>query len=120
MIYAIRAVGTEFIKFGRAGSVGKRLKELDTGCPYELEIMAVADWPDGAETAIHRLLEDANVKLEWFRATDKASLIVRWMQNLDGLDMLRAEVAKLGGRPQWLSPVIKRRAEREAWWAKNG
>jgi hypothetical protein len=53
MIYAIEAVGSGFIKFGKARSVGRRLKELETACPYDLHIIAVADWPDGAETALH-------------------------------------------------------------------
>lgn len=57
MIYAIRAVGTEYIKFGKARSVGKRLAELETGCPHDLEIIAVADWPDEQEKSVHLYLE---------------------------------------------------------------
>ena len=38
MIYAIRAVGTDYIKFGKAISVGKRLKELECGSAHELSI----------------------------------------------------------------------------------
>lgn len=102
MIYAIKAVGTEYIKFGRASSVGRRLKELDTGCPHELEIVAVADWPNGAETAIHRLLESTFQKLEWFRGSAYSEKVVGWMQAGD-LDSLRAAVAALGGRPSWLN-----------------
>lgn len=80
MIYAIRAVGTKFIKFGRAASVGRRLKELDTGCPHELHIEAVADWPDGQESAIHAYLEADFEKLEWFRDGDRAAQVIAWMQ----------------------------------------
>ena len=39
MIYAIKAEGTVFIKFGKAASVGKRLKELETASPHELTII---------------------------------------------------------------------------------
>jgi SOS response regulatory protein OraA/RecX len=95
MIYAIRAVGIEFIKFGRATSIGRRLAELDTGCPFELEIIATADWPDGSETAIHRLLATVNQKGEWFRDGELAQSIIKWMSNVDlGLARLQSELRK--------------------------
>lgn len=80
MIYAIRAVGTEFVKIGRAKSVGRRLKELDTGCPHELHIEAVADWPDEQETAIHGYLNDHCEKFEWFRDSEKTAKVIEWLQ----------------------------------------
>jgi hypothetical protein len=134
MIYAIEAVGSGFIKFGRAASVGKRLRELDTGCPHELHILAVADWPSGSETAIHRLLSDQCQKLEWFKDCALAKDIITWMGEQDGLAKLHAEVRKMGGRPKWLEegrpkknaqPVddgipCLRLMEREEWWRKHG
>lgn len=95
MIYAIQAVGTEFIKIGRANSVGKRLKELETGCPHELTIVAVANWPDGAEKAIHRLLAKFNARLEWFINTEETRQVIEWMLNPNGLELLQRALAKL-------------------------
>ncbi len=84
MIYAIRAVGTQFIKFGRASSVGRRMRELETGCPHELSIEAVADWPDGKETAIHQYLSLDCEKYEWFRESDRTAKVIGWLQEGPG------------------------------------
>lgn len=133
MIYAIEAVGSGFIKFGRATSVGKRLKELECACPHDLHILAVADWQDGAETAIHRVLADHRHKGEWLKDCELVKRIIDWMNNKDaGLARLHSEVRKLGGRPRWLEegagkpnpdnagiPCL-RRMEREEWWRLHG
>ncbi len=90
MIYAIRCVNTNFIKFGRANNVGRRLKELDTCCPFDLEITAVVNWPDGSETAIHRHLQDQRLKGEWFQDSDTTQRVIGWMlQGVEGLEELR-------------------------------
>ena len=91
MIYAIRCVNTSFVKFGRANNVGRRLKELDTCCPHELEIAAVVSWPDGSETAIHRHLHQQRLKGEWFQDNDTVQRIIGWMlQGIEGLEEMRA------------------------------
>jgi hypothetical protein len=83
LIYAIRAVGTEFIKFGRASNIGRRLKEMDTSCPHELEILAWADWPDSAENSVHRYLMPDGVKLEWFKDGERAKFVLECMKERD-------------------------------------
>jgi hypothetical protein len=99
MIYAIEA--DRFIKFGRAANVGKRLAELETGCPFDLTILAAADWPNGAETAIHRLLANHRQRGEWFKDCPEARQIIGWMLNKDvGLARLQAESLK-HGKPTW-------------------
>ena len=107
MIYAIRAVGTKFVKIGRAGSVGKRLKELDTGCPHELHIEAVADWPDGQETAIHAYLARHSEKLEWFRDGDSTATVIAWMlEGESGLRAFRVEFLKfISSQPKLRLPL---------------
>jgi hypothetical protein len=110
MIYAIRAVGTEYVKFGRAASVGKRMKELETGCPFELHIEAVASWPDGQEKAIHSYLAEHNKKYEWFRDSAKTAQVIEWMNSGDaGLREFRvaflahAKSNPPRGLPKWLA-----------------
>ena len=149
MIYAIEAVGTSFIKFGRAASVGKRLKELDTGCPHELHILAVADWPDGMESAVHRYLQASLEKLEWFRDGPEAQTVLECMKDqAAGLARLQyiclvamrlekplvapVKVAKprrikpqpRGAIPQLLSDqdrrILKRQEQRMRWWRAHG
>ena len=127
MIYAIEAVGSGFIKFGRAKSVGKRLKELETACPYDLHIVAVADWPDGAETAIHLHLRSMHQRGEWFMDGELTKEVLSWMLNGQaGLERLQAQIPNHRDRRklfQGATPtesVEARRAQRKAWWAARG
>ena len=101
MLYAIRAVGTEFIKFGRAKNIGRRLKGMDTGCPHELEVLVVADWPDGQEKAIHLYLADRWHRLEWFKDGDRPQQVIAWMAD------------KQKGLAQFLEALTS--AERGSW-----
>lgn len=80
MIYAIRAVGTPFIKIGKAKSVGRRLATLQTHSPFDLEILAVANWEDRRERALHRYLQDAHVRGEWFRECEAMTRVIEWMR----------------------------------------
>jgi hypothetical protein len=116
MIYAIRAVGTEFVKFGIADNVGNRLKQLDTGCPHELHIEALANWPNGHESAIHRYLRDHCEKFEWFRDSQRTQDVIAWMRDqAAGLTRFQYEFAKFIGKSDWhITPkrLIKARESR--------
>lgn len=79
MIYAIHAIGTEYIKFGKAASVGKRLRDLSICNPLELEIVAIADWPDEAERSIHKALEQHNHRGEWFKDSEDTKTVIELM-----------------------------------------
>lgn len=138
MIYAIEAWGTGFIKFGKANSVSKRLKELEVGCPFQLHIVAAAPWPDGAETAIHSYLAPDIERGEWYQEGVRADEVLGWMNHKDssyGLERLRLATGRTieeGSSPprrllsrtreKSLSKVERktaaetRRAERKAWW----
>ena len=127
MIYAIEAVGSGFIKFGRAKSVGRRLKELECACPHDLHIVAVADWPDGAETALHLHLRPVHERGEWFKDSDLTREVLAWMLNGQaGLESLQAQIPnnrdrrKLFQGPKPTETIESRRAQRKAWWAARG
>src|SRR3990172_105680 len=85
MIYAIHAVGTEYVKIGVTAGTKKagRLSSLQTGCPFELVIVAQADWPHHQERIIHRYLKrhGLHVRGEWFmfegRTQDLTSMMRR-------------------------------------------
>ena len=66
MIYAIQAVGTDFVKYGFAKNVATRMYHHQTSCPLELVILATADWHNRAENRIHNLLRYQCVRGEWF------------------------------------------------------
>ena len=127
MIYAIRAAGTPYIKFGRASSVARRIREMETGCPHDLEVLASADWPDGIEKGIHAYLDDSWQRGEWYMDSDRTAQVIAWLKAPDGYEACkRAGIAeRLNKRASWSSPVeldtvLQRRKERQDWWAAHG
>ena len=68
-IYIIQCVGSTYYKIGiTQGSVDKRLKSLQTGCPYDL-LMVMAFFtsnPEADEHRVHELLKQYRVRGEWF------------------------------------------------------
>lgn len=84
MIYAIRAVGTDYIKFGYStkGDAAERAAEMQTGCPFELLPVA---WCQGDRSDEHRIhmrlrLAGAHARGEWFVScpeTDKVLWEIR-------------------------------------------
>lgn len=103
MIYAIRAVGTEFIKFGVAASARKRLEMLQTGCPHELQLLASRAGDRETENYIHVRLLKANChhRGEWFRSCLETKAIIKEMKeralkpNVAGVLELRIANRKL-------------------------
>lgn len=78
MIYAIRAVGTDYIKFGHAVDVQTRLDTLQIGCPFELELVAACDGDHRTETWIHWRLCKAKAwhRGEWFKDCEEVKKII--------------------------------------------
>lgn len=64
------------IKFGVAQSPKERLKELQTGSPVMLELLAFCPGRPHHETMIHRRLMGLRHHGEWFRRCDKSMEIV--------------------------------------------
>ena len=81
MIYAIRVHGTDFVKIGIAKNVKRRLIAIATSMPFEIDQLAVADWPHSEEKRIHHYLAAYRVRGEWFYMTYKTSNVI---------DLLRA------------------------------
>lgn len=81
MIYAILVEGSRYVKFGKAENVKKRLSGLQTGCPYELKLIAVADWPDAEEGAIHSYLNAIRCRGEWFSRDSSVERVLGLMRD---------------------------------------
>lgn len=83
MIYAIKAEGTEYVKFGFTGGVGlaDRLGTLQTGCPHALVVLATVEWPDYIEQKIHHRLRKLHVRGEWFTLGPEAIRVVEIMRH---------------------------------------
>ena len=107
MIYAVEAFGSGCIKFGIAKLVGHRIKNLQVGCPYELAVRAVADWPDSAEMRIHSYLITEHVRGEWFKDGDKASSVIALMNTGSYIDLDNMIVASMPRRLRHHLAIIK-------------
>jgi len=66
-VYFIEASESGFLKIGWAKDPVKRLRELQTGCPYELTILGQCPGSLEDEAAFHRTYADLRVRGEWFR-----------------------------------------------------
>jgi len=69
-VYAIQC--HEFVKIGVANDVRKRLASLQTGCPYDLTL--IAEWHSSdagrVEDELHEILDKWRVRGEWFKLPD--------------------------------------------------
>jgi hypothetical protein len=84
MIYAIRAVGTDYIKFGYTshGSAEARMKTLQTGCPFDLALEATCKGGIALEAWVHTRLRKAGLarRNEWFTYGAEARELVNLMK----------------------------------------
>lgn len=113
MIYIIECVGTEYVKIGVANGrntagrympARKRAEALQTGCPFELRVLVVADWCDSAEPEIHRYLSADRVRGEWFRRSPRVDLVLECLRKPAGFfdfrDALKASSNRKAGTSQ--------------------
>lgn len=69
VVYFIRARDKDLFKIGQSvRSANQRLREFQTGCPYELEVYGVieTDEPYDLEQSIHAQLKEYQQRGEWF------------------------------------------------------
>lgn len=60
--------GGPFVKIGKtSGSPEGRLAELQTGCPYELKLLAYVPGGIKRERQLHREFRELHVRGEWFK-----------------------------------------------------
>jgi hypothetical protein len=75
-VYFIKAFGKPpRMKIGKAADPDKRLKELQTGCPYDLAIMAKIRCRSEkhalyVEKLAHQYFKEYRMRGEWFKCTD--------------------------------------------------
>ena len=64
-----------FVKIGKAsfGDVGARIEDMQTGCPYDMRILAVVPGDLKEERALHSRFSAFKVRGEWFRLEPELS-----------------------------------------------
>lgn len=114
MIYALEAVGTEFIKIGISNNVGRRITEIQNGLPMDVNILAIVDWPHAEERRIHVYLDGSWQRGEWFRRSSDVEHIISLMRDPDGLakwiairlnafPMMKDKPKPVGDKPWYMS-----------------
>jgi hypothetical protein len=83
VIYFIEATGAGLLKIGFTdGDPEQRLKQLQTGCPHPLRLVATAAGSQKAEAELHRQFAHLRASGEWFRLDDELRVfvaVVRWV-----------------------------------------
>jgi hypothetical protein len=64
-VYAIECVNG-YVKIGRARSISQRMHELQTGCPFELKLLAILSTDPNDESAFHKRFAADRRHGEWF------------------------------------------------------
>jgi len=75
-VYVIKC--NDFYKIGRTNNVQKRLSGMQTGNPYELELILSikTNSPFTLETSLHTKFKDKLIRGEWFKLSDKDLKII--------------------------------------------
>ena len=81
MIYVIRAIGSQYVKIGRAADPIRRMRELQVSMPMKLVLASVADWPNYYERRIHNSLRKHHVRGEWFMMCEEIFILINKMQD---------------------------------------
>jgi hypothetical protein len=70
-----------FVKIGVAKNVKKRVSQLQSGCPHQLDLIGVVEGDRETEAAYHKKFRKLRVSGEWFRLapplTDEIMRLVR-------------------------------------------
>lgn len=91
-VYLIQCYDTDFYKIGVADDPQGRVAILQTGCPYQLDLvitcrMATRSAAVQAERGIHSKLSKYSVRGEWFQLPgDIVNQIIRDMANCSIID----------------------------------
>ena len=72
MIYFIQCGKNGPIKIGQTdNNVQDRVKQLQTGCPYELNVLWIYHGDEYTESSIHEIFQHERMNGEWFHPSEK-------------------------------------------------
>lgn len=64
-LYFVRCGG--YVKIGVTSDVERRMKDMKTHCPYDMQLLKVEENKEGLEEYYHNLYKDKHHRGEWFR-----------------------------------------------------
>ncbi len=71
------------VKIGTARDVNGRLRQLQTGCPYEIELIALLDGGTSKEFELHQRFNHLRTSGEWFAVADELRDLIVALQETD-------------------------------------
>src|SRR5690606_36197886 len=83
-LYLIRAHGTSFYKFGVSNSPDRRLKDIDSYLPFDIDILSLRYFINvyDIEEHLSKVYEHKNIRREWYELTiDEAKDIMIYLHN---------------------------------------
>lgn len=75
-LYGIIDENEKYIKIGRSKNPYKRLKGIQTGCPYDLRIKFLARGGPLVESVFHKRLKDFHKAGEWFHYNSSVEFLL--------------------------------------------
>lgn len=98
-VYLLESDG--FYKIGVSGAPMGRIRELQTGNPHKINLIASCktDNAHGAEWFIHRVLSKFNIHGEWFKLTNTDVVIIA--QVFNSIETEDNSILK-DSRPKWI------------------
>ena len=96
MVYVIRTRGSnpEFLKIGFSKSATReRLRKMQTGCPFNLELISVTKGTVKEEKALQKKLQKFHFRGEWFYCNKESLKALGLSENSEPIKLSPDEVA---------------------------
>lgn len=118
MIYFIEATGAGLLKIGFTDrDPEQRLKELQTGCPHALRLLATQPGNQEIERAWHQEYGHLRTTGEWFRIDDRLRGLLWWLEHgAREVGDLRESVAS--SRQHYHARIVALERRQEADWRR--
>ena len=94
MIYFIQCGENGPIKIGQTSNgIEERVKQLQTGCPYELRVLWAYRGSDYSESDLHEIFSHERISGEWFHPSTKLFFFMHFeLYNKDVIDSNYGEI----------------------------
>lgn len=103
---AVYFIGNDdFVKIGQSQDPERRLKDLQTGSPVILRLLAVDE--HGVEEIYHRHCESYHMHGEWFRNSGKVARLIRELNSYASENMPEVEIDSTTEKLEFLKSQVK-------------
>lgn len=102
-VYIMEIKGERYVKIGVAENPENRLRQLQTGIPFELGILVKFTYPDRdaafrAEKHLHQVFCRFGMVREWFEREKELDLFIRTSQRQEAYNRVAPKIIKFATR----------------------